>query len=767
MSYKTSLFSLVALLLGLVPLLRAAEKAGAAVKPGGYLPFKSDDLIMVVGDSIGGPHDMVPLLQKACPERNLRFFNCSIGTTTIKDAFQRIDRDLIRCDLGSDADVGWYFIMFGANDAGVQELAEGGYEAYYRRLISALKRRTRAKVVLVCTVPFSGGVKRGNEQLGKFADVLKTLGKEYGLKVVDLYHPCLEFIREHGDAVFAKDGIHPTPEAHVFMAETTLKELGFPALQEQVSVDLKKNTWRGSEGCAVEGISARGGGYTIALRNLYDFRHAVALRLEGAALDAYADGGERLAIKEGRIVVPLPAPLRCWAPKLKQARALATAGNLTDIANRAGKIQDALNAAAGCTIHVVPPGGPAPKPGRLRQNKLNDFAGWTSESVLVFADGPGGPSYGIGREAVPIDAQCLALWQAAAALSPAEPRHRELQEAAASLVQEGGDLRINFPKETVPSTGVGGCRFATSIGRAGPAAAKPKEKFEVAFYNFYASPVCGAVSVALPASGWRVAAVGKTEFAGLPPGRRFAAQFELSGEETCTHQGELTAKLEYEVQGVKLQKLASFKLFAPWLGIGPFCDRKESEKVSLSDQLAAVYPPEKEIDPQAVYQRFDGKKLAWTPVRSLYGYPGIDVAGQFHWGHWDKFLEGTETEVFTPWQPPAPVYFAQWVYSPEKRDVRLLPIFCSKVAKAWVNRKLILEYDTVNKPGNGMNWTQVRTWIVAPKTVPATLAIGWNEVLFKVTSYTPWGDPSAFGCQIFDRDLQPIPGLLGSIAPRR
>ncbi len=536
--------------------------------------------------------------------------------------------------------------------------------------------------------------------------------------------------------MFAKDGIHPTPDAHVFMAETVLKELSFHALQEQLTVDLKTGRWSGSDGCAVERVSATGGGYTVVLRNLYDFEHVVALRLKGAALDAFLDSGQRLALKEGRIVVPLPEPLRYWVPDLKRVRALATAGNLTDIADRTRRIQEALGAAASCTIHLVPPGGPA------------------------FKAGP-------RRDAFPIEAESMALWQAVAALNPADQRCRELQKAAARLLQEDGDVRLDFPKETAAATGVGGCRFVTSIGRAGAPAVKPDEKFEVAFYNLGGSPVRGAISIALPPRGWRVAAVGKTAFEALPPGKRFVAEFRLTGDETCTHQGALTAKVEYEVQGVKLQKQAAFKLFAPWLGIGPFCDRKESEKDSLSVKLATAYPPENAIDPKAAYRRYDGKTIAWTPVRSLYGYTGIDVAGQFHWGHWDKFLEGTETEAFTPWQPPAPVYFAQWVYCPENRDVTLLPIFCSKVAKVWVNRKLILEFNTDNKPGNGMNWTQVRTWFGVPKTVPATLAKGWNEVLFKVTSYTPWGDPSAFGCQILDKDLQPIPGLLGSCAPPR
>jgi hypothetical protein len=486
----------------------------------------------------------------------------------------------------------------------------------------------------------------------------------------------------------------------------------------------------------VERISASGAGYTVALRNLYDFEHVVGLTLEDAALDAYSETGEKLALRDGRILVSLPAPLPLWTPDLKRVLALASAGNLTDIAGRARKIQDALNAAATCTIHLVPPGGPAFKA--------------TSR-----------------RETFPLEAECIALWRAVAAVSPAEQGHRELRQAVAGLVQQGSDLRLNFPKETVPAAGVGGCRFATSIGRAGAAAAKPDEKFAVAFYNFHASPLRGAISVAMPARGWRAAAVGKTAFEGLPSGRRFVAEFRLTGDETCTHQGELTATVDYEVQGVKLQKQAAFKLFAPWLGIGPFCGKKESEKDSLSVQLATVYPPESRIDAKAVYRRYDGKPIAWTPIRSLYGYPGIDVAGQIHWGHWGKFLEGTETEVFTPWQPPAPVYFAQWVYCPEKRDVTLLPIFCSKVAKAWVNGKMVLEFNTENKPGNGLNWTQVRTWIGAPRTVPATLAKGWNEVLFKLTSYTPWGDPTAFGCQILDRDLHPIEGLLGSSSPPR
>ena len=118
----------------------------------------------------------------------------------------------------------------------------------------------------------------------------------------------------------------------------------------------KRNKWAGADGCTVQRISADGGGYTVALRNLYDFERVVAPTLEGAALDAYSDTGERLARKNGRILVPLPAPPPVWLPDLKQVLALAAAGKLTDIADRAGRIQDALRVAAGYTIHLLPPG---------------------------------------------------------------------------------------------------------------------------------------------------------------------------------------------------------------------------------------------------------------------------------------------------------------------------------------------------------------------------------------------------------------------------
>ena len=73
-----------------------------------------------------------------------------------------------------------------------------------------------------------------------------------------------------------------------------------------------------------------------------------------------------------------------------------------------------------------------------------------------------------------------------------------------------------------------------------------------------------------------------------------------------------------------------------------------------------------------------------------------------------------------------------------------------KRAQVRLHQKPVLEFD---KPtSRGMNWTQVRTWSGEPTTIPVKLNKGRNELLFKVASFTPWGDPSEFGCQVLDKE---------------
>ena len=71
------------------------------------------------------------------------------------------------------------YIMFGGNDSGRPFLVNSGYESYYRQVITTLKRRTRAHVVPVCTIPCG----TGNPVMAGFCDVLRKLGGEARVSV--------------------------------------------------------------------------------------------------------------------------------------------------------------------------------------------------------------------------------------------------------------------------------------------------------------------------------------------------------------------------------------------------------------------------------------------------------------------------------------------------------------------------------------------------------------------------------------------------------
>ena len=703
------------------PATSASQPASSVSK---YFPYQKGDITMIVGDSIGGPHDIDPMLSKSLPGLDLVFLHASIGTTDIRDAWGRMERDLIRGDLG-DREVAWYVIMFGANDSGRPDLVKGGYEAYYRKVISTLKRRTRARVIPICMPPCGAG----NPTLAGFCEVLKKLGGEYGLKVVDLYYPSIDFIKQNGQTAFAKDGIHPSKEAHEFMAKEFAKQLG--AEEEEVVVDLQSGQAKGSAGCAVENYMAGDG--TIALRNLYDFAHTVAVVLRN---------GDKLLTGHGRVT--LPAGIGWVTEDLKEIQTVAG----KDEVAAAQQVLD--DVAASKTVKL------------------------TLGSAKPAASQPGQESLAFGH--------AMALANKVLAAKSSDGKNSKLMQATESFIQQFCDLRLNIPESSMKnwqrSDGVfPGVRALYGHTLLGDAAAKPSLRFQAIFTNFDCPSVSGAISVKLPAKGWQVKALGSVEFKDVPQGKKFVCEFELTGEEIASYEGDMVVTAEYNVGELKLHKDETFKLFAPWLGIGAFCDKKELEEGTYTEKIATVYEPETKIDPKATYKRYDGKEIKWQAFRSLYGYTGIERTGEVCW-HWGLPGNPWGSVIFSPWPAaptgkvpaPEPIYVARWVFCPNDRDVTLLPVFTSRAAKMWLNGKLVVDVnDTDEKHWGpwdiGMNWELVSSWLPAkPKTVEAKLTKGWNTVLYKFLLGTR--DIDKMNLLILDKDRKAMTDLLGACAPQ-
>jgi hypothetical protein len=368
--------------------------------------------------------------------------------------------------------------------------------------------------------------------------------------------------------------------------------------------------------------------------------------------------------------------------------------------------------------------------------------------------------------------QALDLMSAAAALPKDDANTDKVRTLVRQFIDQFTDLRVNFPKERMARAQGMALRDWWGVNRAGAAAAKPSERFEAVFINHDAPEASGEISIAsLPAKGWKAAAVTPATFTNLKQGQRFVCEFELTGEETCTWKGEMTACVRYKL-GDKAggEKQMKVWLFSPWLGVGAFCDTKEREQASIKDKFDVAYPPEKGIDAAAVYKRFDGSELRWTAFRSFYSHPGVERVGEVYWHK--APLQGSDKPLFASWQPPGVLYIAKWAYSPDERDVKMLPVFTSRAAKMWLNDKIII--DTINPDEKawsettfGMNWTGwSKTDYYVRKTVDAHLKKGWNTLLFKlVSNCRPYDGPDMFDLQIMDANGKPFPDILGACVP--
>ena len=233
----------------------------------------------------------------------------------------------------------------------------------------------------------------------------------------------------------------------------------------------------------------------------------------------------------------------------------------------------------------------------------------------------------------------------------------------------------------------------------------------------------------------------------------------------------MTVAVEFKLDGhPQPAKQAVVRLFSPWLGVGTFCDTKEREAAPVKEKFDVAYPPEKGVDPKAACTRFDGKELRWKAFRSFYSHPGVDRSGEIWWGK--NGMAGAKDPVFAPWQPPGVLYVAKWVFSPDDREVKLLPVFSSRAAKMWLNGALVIDKinpdeKAWNESTYGMNWTAwSKTEYYVRKTVDARLVKGWNPILFKLVSNSrAWDGPDILDLKILDAKGNPFPDLLGSCIP--
>jgi len=171
--------------------------------------------------------------------------------------------------------------------------------------------------------------------------------------------------------------------------------------------------------------------------------------------------------------------------------------------------------------------------------------------------------------------------------------------------------------------------------------------------------------------------------------------------------------------GIDGFKLYPKRVFIPeWNIIGPFPNERDSDILRYG--LDSIYPPEKEIDLEAVYKGVDDQDIHWKLINT-------PESGYF--SLWDK-VEPYEFVV---------TYALSYVYSPEDITLPLL-IGSDDGIKVFVNDEVVFRFLDVR--------------IAAPDQdeIPIHLKKGWNKILLKIENN--------FGGYAFYARIRDVEGML-------
>lgn len=158
----------------------------------------------------GYPKYAAKFLSEKFPDIDFEFIDLGIGGDQTKNLVARLDKDFI--DIQPDI----VSILIGINDvwhyaANREWLSDELFEERYRTVLTALKEKTNAKIMMM--EPFLIPVEDKlffREDLYKKIEITRSLAREFA----DVYLPtdgllCSAFIGDE-PTTFAADGVHPT-----------------------------------------------------------------------------------------------------------------------------------------------------------------------------------------------------------------------------------------------------------------------------------------------------------------------------------------------------------------------------------------------------------------------------------------------------------------------------------------------------------------------------------------------------------------------------
>lgn len=260
------------------------------VFPAVSLQAEKEERVVFLGDSITHHGRYMRLISDYCltrwPERKFEFRSAGVGGDTAVGCCGRLAEDV---DVWRPTTI---TVMFGMNDVCLHSYGEGkptepqdraiaAYGTNLRNLLDALQRSNpAAKLILLTPSPFDdtskmkGGVRApgANEKgLTALAEIVRTVGRERKLPVVDIHAPMTAYNKERQktDPAFTlcgKDRVHPLLPGGCFMAFQFLRARSVPSLVADIRIDAAGGCDGGSANAEVGDVVASADGVAFTAR---------------------------------------------------------------------------------------------------------------------------------------------------------------------------------------------------------------------------------------------------------------------------------------------------------------------------------------------------------------------------------------------------------------------------------------------------------------------------------------------------------------------
>ena len=173
----------------------------------------------------GYPRYASAMMQDSYPDTDFEFVNLGISGNRTEHLLARLESDFIEVqpDIVS--------IMIGINDVWhhyeheLVETTDDQFEANYRLILSAIKSRTHARILMIQPFLLASVVPSREilcEELARKQEIIRRLADEFA----DQYLPLDEVLHTEAaeePAYYSADGVHPTPDGACYIGEAYLR----------------------------------------------------------------------------------------------------------------------------------------------------------------------------------------------------------------------------------------------------------------------------------------------------------------------------------------------------------------------------------------------------------------------------------------------------------------------------------------------------------------------------------------------------------------